>query len=1048
MSSPASAFSTAASASAYHGSPDLRASAAHHCSSLSSRPTTYSPSVSRIRYANPLGLSSRVQRGQAARGRAPTVRPAWCISTVMNGLKWWRSRAPGRGVAARRPWGAALVTAGLAGAALLLASLLHLGVAAAAVAILATVPTGFLAWKALPGPMKKRAFGRLTSQWTPGELGVHPVIGGSPGGPMPAYVPRRHDELLRAVLDPAVAASRLVVVRGGSSTGKTRAAYQAVTDRRFADWQLDDPQTPDLLAVRLSAGIPARTVLWLGELRQYADADGGPAVLGGLADLLNEEGHVLITTVWPQHWDTYTAAARAGPDAAGPLGVVGRLLERLPELNGRDPARINPAHGGVIDVPPQFTETDLQVAARSGDPVLADAAAAAARAGQPRQLTQYLAGVPDLLHRYDGPGGNPYGQAVITAAMDATRLGHASPLSAALLQDAAVGYLTGPERTTLIATWREPALAWATDELRGAVRALQPMPPPSGTGVVGYRVADYLDQHGRRTREDQLGPASLWDAVAAHVSSASDLTRLAQAASDRGMWRRAAALRTTAAVLGSADAASELITHLRRVSPGDTTRAAIWAARHASLDDPRAIAVLLSTLRGAGADDAVRALLARDPAAHARLDNPREVSVLLRELHGSVADNAVDTLATRSAAHTHLDDPRAIAELLMVLRGAGADDAVRALLARDPAAHARLNDLGAVHWLLRELHEAGDDGAVHTLATRSAAHARLDDSRAIAELLQDLRNAGAGDVARSLATRAASRASLEVAQPVAMLLRAMREVGADDAVGTLLARDPAAHADLNHERAIAELLKELREAGAADAVHTMVTRATGRLDDPLAVGILLWALHEVGADDAVHILLARDPAAHARLDNPGTIAGLLQVLREVGADDAVQTLLARDPAAHARLDNASAVVSLLRVLREAGADDAVRALLARDPAAHARFNDADNAANLLRALREAGASEAVHTVAARAAHVHLDNPHLVDTLLQELHAAGADDAAATLTARTANGAMFDLFLKTKPDEAPKYRFGREPDGAPSQPWNWQEPASRNRGLRT
>src|SRR5215510_3762488 len=75
-----------------------------------------------------------------------------------------------------------------------------------------------------PTPM----YGRPAKRWDPVELGVHQVIR---GGPMPAYVRRPHDELLRAVLDPAVPASRLVVVRGGSSTGKTRAAYDAVADR-------------------------------------------------------------------------------------------------------------------------------------------------------------------------------------------------------------------------------------------------------------------------------------------------------------------------------------------------------------------------------------------------------------------------------------------------------------------------------------------------------------------------------------------------------------------------------------------------------------------------------------------------------------------------------------------------------------------------------------------------------------------------------------------------------------------------------------------------
>ncbi len=58
------------------------------------------------------------------------------------------------------------------------------------------------------------------------------------------------------------------------------------------------------------------------------------------------------------------------------------------------------------------------------------------------------------------------------------------------------------------------------------------------------------------------------------------------------------------------------------------------------------------------------------------------------------------------------------------------------------------------------------------------------------------------------------------------------------------------------------------------------------------------------------------------------------------------------------------------------------------------------------------------------------------------------DAVTALAARAANAGMFDVFLEVRPDEASSYRFGREPDGTPSQSWNWQEPASQNHGLRT
>jgi hypothetical protein len=93
----------------------------------------------------------------------------------------------------------------------------------------------------------------------PRRLGVHRVIG---GGPMPAYVRRPHDELLLAVLDPAVPTSRLVVVRGGSSTGKSRAAYEAVA-ARLADWYLDYPLDSGALAARLETEVPdARCSGW------------------------------------------------------------------------------------------------------------------------------------------------------------------------------------------------------------------------------------------------------------------------------------------------------------------------------------------------------------------------------------------------------------------------------------------------------------------------------------------------------------------------------------------------------------------------------------------------------------------------------------------------------------------------------------------------------------------------------------------------------------------------------------------------------------------
>ena len=139
----------------------------------------------------------RFWRGLAA------VRARWCIPAVMGRWSRWRPRRPTGRAGARRVRVTALAVFGVAaGLAVLLAFLFHLGVAAVVVAILGTVPALYLAYLAVPGvisppepgAVEKPAYGRLAGQWDPVDLGVHQVIG---GGPMPAYVRRPHDELLR-----------------------------------------------------------------------------------------------------------------------------------------------------------------------------------------------------------------------------------------------------------------------------------------------------------------------------------------------------------------------------------------------------------------------------------------------------------------------------------------------------------------------------------------------------------------------------------------------------------------------------------------------------------------------------------------------------------------------------------------------------------------------------------------------------------------------------------------------------------------------------------
>ncbi|MCX4853748.1 tetratricopeptide repeat protein [Streptomyces canus] len=419
---------------------------------------------------------------------------------------------------------------------------------------------------------------RPLRSWTLQRLGVHAAIPGHRADPgdtrfvAPAYVPRSHDSQLRKRLAAAVAeeAPLLVVVRGESCTGKTRTAAEALKAAVPDDFPLLFPASADdLLAALAADALGPRSVLWLNEAQNYLDGPAGEAVAAALLRRLDTDGPFLvIATLWPDRDKTLTAAPAPGADD--------------PHRQAR--ALLAQAHYTYL--PGSFADT-LDAVRRAADQ---DASLAAALEAQGADITQTLAAGPDLVAHYEHPA-NPHGiyaKALISAAIDAHRLGVTAPLPLGFLRDAAPGYLTDRERATADPdTWFTHALTHAQTLIKQTTRPLQNVPRPSGMGALPgvVRLADFLQQHGRRTRRGCCPPATFWNAAAEHLTAPIDLTRLADAAKQRHRYRHAAQLYGAAANSGNTDAMLALVRMREEAGDREEAEQAYRAAADAGNTD-------------------------------------------------------------------------------------------------------------------------------------------------------------------------------------------------------------------------------------------------------------------------------------------------------------------------------------------------------------------------------------------------------------------------------------------------------------------------------
>ena len=343
----------------------------------------------------------------------------------------------------------------------------------------------------------------------------------------------------------------------------------------------------------------------------------------------------------------------------------------------------------VIRIDPAFSpaEQDRARAAAARDPRLAIALEAAEYG-----LTQTLAAAPQLVARWhDAQTADPYGWAVLTAALDTARLGARAPLSSGLLRATAPGYLTSQQQAEAPGNWFEQAIAYAAGKLHGAAAAISPAGAGMGQ-IAGYTVADYLIQHASRERRCARVPASTWDAILSHIRDPADAARLADSARDRLLYRYAIPLYRHAADAGDGYAAVWLVGLLAR--RGDLDEAVQILRARADADDRDAVVLLAGLLARRGdLDGAAQILRARAEADDA------DAALWLGDL---------DRLRVRADAGD--------ADAAAWLAGHGDLDGAAQIL----RARAEAGDGYAALWLAGLLAERGDlDGAAQILRARA-----------------------------------------------------------------------------------------------------------------------------------------------------------------------------------------------------------------------------------------------------------------------------------------------------------------------------------------
>ncbi|MEU6123419.1 helix-turn-helix transcriptional regulator [Streptomyces sp. NPDC047123] len=903
-----------------------------------------------------------------------------------------------------------------------------------------------------PAPGPPRAPGAADTG--PALLEVHeaPLPGTDPGTLpfLTPYLLRPHDEELRHALAPALAEERsvLLLATGGSSTGKTRALYEALCALAPGRPLLRPHDHVGLLNLLHAGEAGPGQVLWLDEAQRFLH--GGP-VAEEAAELLrrlllDRPGVVAAGTLWTEPYQGLVAR----PDTvADPHGRVRALLTSPATRKVAVPGRLTDAE----------RERWRRLAADSGDPRMSDSLHAGARDGR---VVQHLSGGPELYEAFRaGPGAHfsVAEHALVSTALAARGLRHYAPVPGPLLAQAADAVLDARHRSA-DPDWAAAALRSLTrgvrpdgrrTDIRSTLTALVAVRAAAGEEPA-YEPADYLEQALRAEKALPAPTPALWRAVEEHTTDPHMLFAAAQEARWLDHRKQAVLLMRRAIAAGHPHVLQSLMLALPRDS-WQGEEVLLWVADHAGLTrhdgirlflwslhdpawpeagariarravaqadvtDPDEVAALLSELGQIGQQGL---LLARDPVTHLRLPEAPLAARLLHLLssRGHVADAV--RLADRLLPGADLTRPDLTAELLVALRAAGGREADVAAVAREAARHVDPGDTESALAVLDELVEAGEDDAARLFAGRLAESADVADAESVGYVLDGLRACGGmPGAAVRIAERAVERCDLSVPEDVAFLLDGLRAHAVGPALTRPFVREAVGEGDVGDVTGVMLLLWSLRELGETAQAARLLDRAVREsvgLSDPEYAACFLQELAAHGLARVVPQVAER-AVEEAAVDRVGV--GFL--LRELRATDRPELL--------ARLAARCADSSEPRVagqLRQVGQDACARRVIDR-ALDRTDLRSPHAPARLVAGLAAEGELDAARRLARAALDADAPSPDLVAALRK----AGLPQEAALLERRLA-----DRPPPTPARPGPT-SYGLETDGTSAAPWRWSD----------